>query len=106
MSDRLPTHLIVNALLRRVNDAGGMALVRASGDRKAGAVLVLVDGEGRALERGVGPDGRAALIEARAATATEPLDEYWRRRRLRDPDLWVVELGIRDAESIVADALL
>ncbi len=106
MSDRLPTHLVVSALLRRVNDAGGMAMVRARGDAAAGAVLVLIDGEGRALERGIGPYGRAALIEARAATATEPLDDYWRRRRARDPDLWVVELGISGAESIAAEALL
>ncbi len=106
MSERLPTHLLVAALLRQVNDAGGMAMVRARGDAGGGAVLVLLEAEGRAVERGVGADGRPALIEARAAGNAEPLDDYWRRRRMRDPDLWVVELSIAGAEAIAAEALL
>lgn len=106
MSERLPTHLLVAALLRRVNDAGGMAMVRARGDASGGAVLVLLEHEGRAVECGVGADGRSALIEARAAGNAESLDDYWRRRRMRDPDLWVVELSIAGAESIASEALL
>lgn len=103
---RLPTHLLVAALLRRVNDAGGIAVVRARGDASGGAVLVLLEREGRAVERGLAPDGSPALIDSRAENATEPLDGYWRRRRLRDPDLWVIELSAPDAESVTREALL
>ena len=107
MSERLPTHLVVGALLRRINDAGGMAVVRARGDAQGGTVLVLIDAAGgtRALERGVGADGRPALIEARQADAAEPIDGYWRRRRQRDPDLWVVELEGPDAEAVAAELI-
>jgi hypothetical protein len=38
MTRRLPTHLLVAALIRRVNDAGGIAVVRARGDADAGAI--------------------------------------------------------------------
>lgn len=97
---RLPAHLLVGAMLRRVNDTGGMGAVRARGDPDTGAVLALVDG--RAWERGF--DG--ALAEARAADSAEPLDDYWRRRRARDPDLWVIELdgaGAAPALAMLAD---
>ena len=109
MSGRLPAGIGVSALLRRVNDAGGLAVVRAKGDPQAGAVLVLID-EGpvqRAVERGLGPDGAPALVESRRTdTPGETLDDYWRRRRQRDPDLWVLELSIPAAERLVAETLL
>ena len=103
---RLPTHVLVGALLRRVNDAGGMAVVRARGDTGSGAVLVLLERECRAVERGLGPDGLPALVDSRATTAIEPLEDYWRRRRASDPDLWVIELYAPDAETLVREALL
>lgn len=108
MSDRLPTHVAVGALLRRVNDAGGMAMVRARGDAQAGAVLVLIEGgEGtRALERGSGPDGEIALVEVRRPDSAESVDDYWRRRCARDPDLWAVELSFPEAERLAREALL
>lgn len=113
MSDRLPISIAVGALLRRVNDAGGMAMVRARGDAQAGAVLVLID-EGsivRAVERGIGAAGKAALIEAwRAQDDGDSVEDYWRRRRARDPDLWVIELSIPPsipaAERFIVETLL
>ncbi len=47
MSERLPSGLLVGAMLRRVNDAGGIGTVLARGDAQAGAILVI------ALEKGV-----------------------------------------------------
>ena len=72
MSARLPTAIGVGALLRRVNDAGGMAMVRAKGDAQSGDVLFLID-EGsvqRAMERGTGPTGAPALVHTRRAEAS------------------------------------
>lgn len=106
MSGRLPTHLAVGALLRRVNDAGGLAVVRARGDAQAGGVLILVagrDGSERAIEHGFDLDGSAIL---RDSTPSGPIEDYWRRRRERDPDLWVIELDIADAERFAAETIL
>lgn len=106
MSDRLPTGIVVSALLRRVNDSGGMGAVLAKGDAQGGGVLVVVvdrDGPARVVERGVGPDGQTTLIES---TPAGDLNEYWRRRRSRDPDLWVVELDSPDAERFAAETIL
>ncbi len=106
MSDRLPTGLLVSALLRRVNDSGGFGAVLAKGDARAGGILVVIVSRGglaRVLERGLGPDGASALIESRAG---DDLDAYWRRRRSRDPDLWVVELDSPLAERFAAETLM
>ena len=105
---RLPTHLLVGALLRRVNDAGGMGVVRASGDADAGTLLVL-GGQGaamRAWERVRDLDGRDSLIAAGPRDGGEAvLEEYWKKRRAGDPDLWVIELDIADAERLVAETI-
>jgi hypothetical protein len=107
MSARLPTHLIVGALLRRVNDAGGIAVVRARGDADTGAILVLLERENRLLERAIDLDGHDMLIPSGpAATSADSPDEYWMKRRARDPDLWVVALDIPDGERFAAETIL
>ncbi|TPG41253.1 DUF1491 family protein [Sphingomonas koreensis] len=111
MSDRLPSGVLVSALLRRVNDAGGSAMVLARGDAQAGSILIITLERGqnpRLLERGIGPDGSDSLIPAGpSATAdAESLTDYWRRRRARDPDLWVIELDIAFAERFAAETIL
>jgi len=110
MSARLTSEFRVKALIRRVHDAGGSAMVMARGDSTAGGVLVIVetrDAPPVFYERGVGPDGASALIR------TGPKDDgdsaatdYWRRRRARDPDLWVIELAIPEAERFAAETIL
>lgn len=104
---RLPASLVVGALLRRVNDAGGFAVVRARGDADAGGILVvLADRAGDTfVERGLGSTGDYALIDS-APRADESSEEAWRRRRARDPDLWVIELDIPDAKRFVAETIL
>lgn len=103
---RLPTGLVVSALLRRANDSGGFGAVLAKGDAQAGGVLLVLasrHGPARVLERGIGPNGATALIESRAG---EDLTDYWRKRRRSDPDLWVVELDSPLAERFAAETLL
>jgi hypothetical protein len=107
MSARLPTHLIVGALLRRVNDAGGIAVIRARGDADAGAILVLLEQENRLLERTIDLDGKDALIAVGpAASGSDSPDDYWMKRRARDPDLWVVALDIPHGERFAAETIL
>ncbi|MEH3035241.1 MAG: DUF1491 family protein [Sphingomonas adhaesiva] len=105
----MPTHLTVAALLRRVNDAGGLGVVRASGDAQSGSLLILLD-EGmrvRALERMRDLDDRDTLVPAGPASGEErAVEEYWQARRARDPDLWVIELNVPHAERFVAETIL
>jgi hypothetical protein len=105
MSDRLPTALVVGALLRRVNDAGGIGAVLAKGTPGGSVLVCIVDRHGptRVLERGLGPDGNSALIES---NVSDDPDFYWRRRRANDPDLWVIELDIPSAERFAAETIL
>ena len=111
MSARLPSGVLVSALLRRVNDAGGIATMLARGDAQAGAILVVTLDRGvmpRLLERGIGPDGKTALVPAGPdeGADSDEIAAYWRKRRQRDPDLWVIELDIPAAERFAAETIL
>jgi hypothetical protein len=83
--------------------------VLAKGDATAGAILVIAQDRGenpRALERGVGPDGNTALIPVGPLGESQAITDYWTRRRRDDPDLWVVELDIAQAERFAAETIL
>lgn len=109
MTGRLPSGLAASALIRRVHDAGGFAAVRARGDGQAGALLLLAvarDGGTRIYERGLGPAGELAVMDSTPSHASsEAVESYWRKRRARDPDLWVIELDVPDAERFAAETL-
>lgn len=111
MSGLLPTGILVSALLKRVNDGGGMGMVRARGDSESGTILLILNedrGEYRLMERVIGLDGKAMLTEAGPPNAPSSAEReaYWRRRRERDPDLWVIELDIASAERFAAETIL
>lgn len=106
MDGRLPSHMIVTALLRRMNDSGGMGMVLAKGDAQGGGILVIAigpDRTARVLERGLDLDGRTVLIDS---TPANDILSYWQRRRARDPDLWVIELDGAAAERFTAETIL
>lgn len=110
MIARLASGLMVNALVRRVNAEGGSAMVLARGDNEAGAILILALERGAAprfFERGIGPDGRSALVSSGPAEGDDAsVTDYWQRRRSRDPDLWVLELDIAHAERFAAETII
>ena len=111
MSDRLPSHLLVSALVRRANEEGGFATVLARGDRDSGVILLVCSERGALpffLERGLGPNGKPQLMRSgpQDLADTEQANGYWQRRRARDPDLWVIELDIADSERFAAVTLL
>lgn len=111
MTARLASGLIVNALVRRVNAAGGSAMVLARGHAEAGAILVLALERGedpRFFERGLGPDGAPKLIRSGPTELADTMavSDYWQRRRSRDPDLWVLELDIAEAERFAAETIV
>jgi hypothetical protein len=107
MTPRLTSRMTVDALLRRVSAAGGFGTVLARGDAQAGAIVLVCAARGRTtalLERTVAPSGDYRWTPC----GPEPDDSaalaaYLERRRARDPDLWLIELDIADAERFAAE---
>lgn len=107
---RVTSAVMVSALVRRVGQAGGSAMVLAKGDATAGGILLLLLEKGqnpRFCERGVGPDGEPALLPSGPALLEDDnaTTDYWQRRRNRDSDLWVIELDIVQAERFAAETM-
>lgn len=107
---RLATAMLVNALVRRANQQGGSAMVLARGDATAGGILFLAYERGRNprfFERGLGPQGLPALLPSGPGELADEaaVTDYWQRRRVRDSDLWVLELDIAEAERFAAETL-
>ncbi|ABI75975.1 conserved hypothetical protein [Hyphomonas neptunium ATCC 15444] len=109
--DRLPARLWTDALIRRASLAGASAFVLQHGDDERGDVLIKVarlDGTAAAyvpsmnLEgeriflnlavQGIGPDERA-------------VDEYVRRAKARDSDLWIIEIEDREGRHFLTEAV-
>lgn len=103
MPARLATSVLVGALIRRAESAGGFAAVLARGDSTAGSVLVILAERGRKLrilERLLRPDGSYEWQDSiqQPIENEEKIYRFLERRRRFDPDLWVVELDIPAAE--------
>jgi hypothetical protein len=107
MADRLATSLLVGALIKWAESAGGFAAVLAKGDPMAGAVaLILTErgGNARFFERAMGVDGLYAWQETSQVTDNqEELSALIARRRRADPDLWILELDIPSVERFAAE---
>ncbi|WFL78643.1 DUF1491 family protein [Altererythrobacter arenosus] len=107
MDARLPAHLEVAGLLRGAESAGGFGMVLHRGEKDAGTILILTmyRGEGLVLfERMPQLDGKRPFIAAKRENAEnrQEMDEYLEKRRSQDPDIWVIELDIADAERFIA----
>ena len=107
MDARLPAHVEVSGLIRAVESAGGFAMVLQKGERDAGTILVLTTQNGRNTrlwERMPQLDGSRKFSCTREQDDENPreIDEYVGKRRRSDPDCWVIELDIENAERFVA----
>jgi hypothetical protein len=104
---RLPAHVEVSGLIRAVESAGGFAMVLQKGERDAGTILVLTTQNGRNTRLW---ERMPQLDESRKFSCTREqddenpreIDEYMGKRRRSDPDCWVIELDIENAERFVA----
>lgn len=106
MTDRIPAHLEVSALIRRVNGEGGFATVLQKGEPDAGTILlvfVLNGGNTRIFERMPQLDGTRKWVLSKDETtdSKEKIEEYLNRRGKQDADLWIVELDIPDPERFI-----
>ncbi|WHO39089.1 DUF1491 family protein [Sphingobium sp. AP49] len=107
---RLTSALLVGALVKRVSAAGGFAMVLAKGDETSGIILVQIMEKGREtgiFERVSNFRGGYALMRCGppAQEGAEAFAAYAERRRRSDPDLWLVELDIADAERFAAETI-
>ena len=108
MSDaRLHAHLEVSGLVRAVESAGGFGMVIQRGEKDAGVILVLTTHNGANTmlwERMPQRDGSRAFICTREQDTENKtdFDEYLARRRASDPDCWVIELDVENAERFIA----
>ncbi len=106
MEGRLPAHLEVSGLIRAVEAAGGFATVIQRGERDAGTVLLVTMDRGKNAtlwERMPQLDGSRIFTVTRTQSPDNPMDfgEYIQRRRRSDPDCWIVELDIAEAERFI-----
>jgi hypothetical protein len=105
---RLPPRLEVSAILRRAEAQGGFATVLSKGDPEGGALLLLITTRGRhmaGLERILGMSGDYEWRTVGPAESAESAEvaAFLAKRRQFDPDLWIVELDIAEAERFIAE---
>lgn len=103
---RLPAHLEVGGLLRRVQQEGGFATVLARGEADAGTIMVVLadrNAPQRAFERMPQLDGTRAWTCSRTADPQDPsaFAEWLDRRRTQDKDLWIIELDVPQGERFI-----
>lgn len=110
MVDRLASHVLVGALIRRVGQAGGFAAVLHHGDATSGSILVqcLEKGQKSGLFERI-PDYQGGYSLApcgpAADAAEKETDDYVARRLRSDPDLWLIELDVPDGQRFAAETI-
>ena len=106
---RLPAHLEVAGLMRRVAAEGGFATVIARGERDAGTILlVLRDSRTnpRLFEKMPHADGTRpwTLNRVQDDDNKQEFDDYLTRRVRQDSDAWIVELDVPNPERFIGDS--
>lgn len=104
---RLPAHLEVSSLIRLAETNGGSAMVLAKGEPDAGTILIVTMYRGedaRLYERMPQLDGTRTFVQSSIQAIENPseISEYLARRRNQDPDIWIIEVDIDEAERFVA----
>ena len=108
MSERLPAKLEVSAIVRGVEGEGGFASILHRGDPDRGAISLLVVQRGRAeavLERRMAADFSYRWTKVPASIVEDSSGWHdWVENMSRiDPDCWLVELDVPDAERFIAE---
>jgi hypothetical protein len=107
-SRRLPAKVEVSGLVRRIESDGDFATIIHKGDPEGGALLLIVSSRGRhfsCLERILGASGAYEWRSAgpSESAGSEDLRAFLAKRTRFDPDLWIVELDIAEAERFIAE---
>lgn len=107
---RLTSQMLVSALSRRTEAAGGFAAVLHKGDPLGGIILVQIVERGvfkGLFERMTDLSGRQSLVAIGPKQDSQAIElsDYISKRRRSDPDLWVVELDVAEGERFAAETL-
>lgn len=103
---RLPAHLEISSIIRLVETKGGMATVLSKGERDAGTILLVTMHRGEMAtlwERLPQLDGSRSFVVTKIQEPDKyrEFNEYLTRRSAQDPDIWVLEVDIDNAERLV-----
>lgn len=96
-----PASLLVPALIRQVQQAGGFATVLSKGSQYGSALLIVTreGGTPTAFEKVPSISGESDW--RRAAAGEIDVAAFTERQRKFDPDLWVLELDIADPARFI-----
>lgn len=102
---RLASSIQVSAFIRLAQIGGDFATVLRKGDPVAGAILLigLVRGENPSFfERFPSLGGGSPWQQLAQQNPEDEIEvtERWKKRVLRDPDLWVIELDVASPERL------
>lgn len=108
MEARLPAHVEIGGLIRRVQAEGGFATVLRKGERDAGTIMIVLTENGantRVYERMPQLDGTRQWRCSKAQTTDNQREivEFIERRGAQDPDLWIIELDIVHGERFIGN---
>jgi hypothetical protein len=107
--DRLPTKVWIDALMRRAQVAGAAAFVLQKGDESRGDVLIKVstlDGAARVYVPRTSMEGERLFVDLESQNVgpeERAVDDYVRRAKDRDRDLWIVEIEDRDGRHFLTE---
>ena len=90
--------------MRRVAAQGGFATIIAKGDAERGSLLLIVTQRGRPaamLERMLNAAGEYEWQKSGPESSDSA--DWLDKRRRNDPDLWLIELDVPDAERFIAE---
>jgi hypothetical protein len=110
LTERLPARLEATALMRQVESAGGFATMLKRGDPDRGALILLVAERGAPkalIERRMGADFdyRWTITAEPDEAAPKKFLESLQKSTRFDPDCWLIELDIADAERFIAETI-
>ena len=108
MAERLPAHLEVAAIMRRVETGGGFATVLRKGDPDRGTLTLIVQKRGEfrgILERELGPNFQYEWVfrPAEQDSGSQTVSGLIARKAQFDPDSWLIELDIAEPERFIAE---
>lgn len=106
MTTRLPAHLEISSLIKLAESHGGSAMVLSKGERDAGTVLIVTMCRGvdaKLFERMPQLDGTRQFVQTKSQDTDKPSEfsEYLERRRRQDPDIWILEVDVDNAERFI-----
>jgi hypothetical protein len=92
--------------MRRATAHGGFAAILAKGDAERGTLLLIVTERGSqvaVLERMLNASGAYEWQKGGPKAGMPAPSEWLEKRRRNDPDLWLIELDVPDAERFIAE---